>query len=82
MKISDRLRSLTYSMDIQMLGFYFWCGDFAIQFGGTEVDDEPVYYPFVVPTFMGFWFVLPNDFSWHTSFQEFKYAKKNVMLSQ
>ena len=40
MKISDRLRSLTYSMDIQMSGFYFWCGNFAIQLGGTEVDDN------------------------------------------
>ena len=48
MNISDKLRSLTYSLDIQMTGLYFWCGNFVIQLGGTEVDDEPFYYPFVV----------------------------------
>ncbi len=64
MNISDKLRSLTYSLDIQMAGLYFWCGNLVIQLGGTEVDDEPFYYPFVVPTFVGFGFVLPNGFSW------------------
>jgi hypothetical protein len=58
------LRSLTYSLDIQTVGVCFWCGNFAIQFGGTEVDDEPFYYPFV--------FVLPNYFSWHTPFDKFR----------
>jgi hypothetical protein len=71
MKISDRLRSLTYSLDIQIPGFYFWCGNFVVQFGGTEVDDEPFYYPFVVPTVIGFGSVLPN-YLWHTLFDKFK----------
>ena len=48
MNISDKLRSLTYSLDIQMTRLYFWCGNFVIQLGVTEMDDEPFYYPFVV----------------------------------
>jgi hypothetical protein len=72
MKTLDKLRSLTYSLDIQAIGFYFWWGNFVIQLGGTEVDDEPYYYPFVVPTFTGVGFVLPNYFSWHTPFDKFK----------
>jgi hypothetical protein len=61
-----------------MVGMYFWCGNFVIQFGGTEVDDEPFYYPFVVPTFIGFGFVLPNYFSWHTPFGKFKRIEQKV----
>lgn len=68
----DKLRSLTYSLDILMPGLYFWFGNFAVIFGGSEVDDDPYYYPFIVPTFAGFGFVLPNSFSWHTPFKEFK----------
>ena len=78
MNVSNELRSLTYSLDIQMTGLYFWCGNFVIQFGGTEVDDEPFYYSFVVPTFIGFGFVLPNGFSWHTPFEQFKRIKQNT----
>ena len=78
MNISDKLRSLTYSLDIQMAGLYFWCGNFVIQLGGTEVDDEPFYYPFVVPTFVGFGFVLPNGFSWHTTFAQLKRIERKV----
>lgn len=78
MNISDKLRSLTYSLDIQMAGLYFWCGNFVIQLGGTEVDDEPFYYPFVVPTFIGFGFVLPNGFSWHTPFTQFKRIERKI----
>ncbi len=49
-----------------------------IQFGGTEVDDEPFYYPFIVPTFFGFGFVLPNYFSWHTPFDKFKRVEQKA----
>lgn len=49
-----------------------------IQFGGTEVDDEPFYYPFIVPTFIGFGFVLPNYFSWHTPFDKFKRVEQKA----
>ena len=42
------------------------------------MDDEPFYYPFVVPTFIGFGFVLPSGFSWHTPFTQFKRIKKNI----
>jgi len=30
MNVSDELQSLTYSLDIQMTGLYFWCGNFVI----------------------------------------------------
>lgn len=68
---NDKLRSLTYSLDTLMTGFYFWCGNFVFQIGGSEVDDDP-YYPFIVPTSIGFGFVLSNGFSWHTPFGNFK----------
>lgn len=68
----DKLRSLTYSMDVLLPGLYFWCGSISFQIGGSEVDDEPYYYPFIVPTFLGIGFVLPNGFSWHTPFDSFK----------
>jgi hypothetical protein len=55
-----------------MAGLYFWYANFVIQLGGTEVDDETFYYAFGVPTFVGFGFVLPNYFSWHTPFHKFK----------
>ena len=42
------------------------------QIGGNEVDDDPYYYPFIVPTFIGFGIVLTNDWSWHTPFDQFK----------
>lgn len=74
---TDKLRSLTYSLDILMTGFYFWCGNFVFQIGGSEVDDDP-YYPFVVPTSIGFGFVLPNGFCWHTPFSHFKRVDKRV----
>ena len=51
---------------------YIWCGNFVIPLGGTEVDDELFYYPFVVTTFIGFGFVLLNYFSWHTPFDKLR----------
>lgn len=76
-KTNNKLRSLTYGLDILLPGFYFWCGDFVIQIGGGEVDDDP-YYPFVVPIFIGFGFVLPNYFSWHTPFDNFKKVTQKI----
>jgi len=38
MNVSDKLRSLTYSLDMKIVGVYFGCGNFVIQFGVTEVD--------------------------------------------
>jgi hypothetical protein len=67
----DSLRNLTYSLDTLVPGFYLWWGQLTWQVGGTEADDDP-YYPFVVPTFLGFGIVLPNYWSWHTPFEEFK----------
>ena len=81
MSLKKDIRSLTYSLDLQMPGIYFWCGNFIIQIGGTEVDDEPdepYYYPFIVPTFIGFGIVLTNDLSWHTPFNQFKRIEENI----
>jgi hypothetical protein len=58
-------------------GFYFWWGNIVIQMGGGEVDDDP-YYPFVVPTFIGFGFVVPNYLSWHTPFDNFKKVTQTI----
>ncbi len=77
MKISDKLRSLTYSLDRKIPGFYFWWGDFVLQFGGTKVKDEP-FYPFIVPTSIGFGFVLPNGFAWKTTNRELKRVEPKI----
>lgn len=67
----DALRSLTYSLDACHTGFYFWMGKFSLRIGGVEVDDNPYFYPYIVPTAIGFGFALPNYFSWHTPFDEY-----------
>jgi hypothetical protein len=76
MKISksiDDLRSLTYSLDACHVGFYFWLGSFSIRIGGVNIKEStsPYFYPYVVPTFIGFGLVLPNYVCWHTPFKEF-----------
>ncbi len=35
----------------------------------------------VVPTFIGFGFVLPNYFLWHTPFDKFKRIEEYVVLN-
>jgi len=72
MTITQNLRSLTYSLDLQIPGFYFWFGNFTLQIGGIEVDDEPYFYPFVVPTFIGFGLIFNSSMGWHTPFNQFK----------
>lgn len=69
----DDKRSLTFSLDACYIGFYFWIGSFTLRVGGIDVKDSgsPYFYPYIVPTFIGFGFVLPNYFSWHTPFDEF-----------
>jgi hypothetical protein len=80
MKISDKLRSLTYSLERKVPGFYFWWGDFVLQLGGTKVKDQP-FYPFVMPTSIGFGFVLPNGFVWKTTSQELKRIEPDSIAS-
>ncbi len=69
----DAKRSLTFSLDACYVGFYFWIGNFTLRVGGIEVDKSgsAYFYPYLVPTFIGFGFVLPNYISWHTPFREF-----------
>lgn len=77
MKISfsqDSKRSITYSLDACYTGFYLWLGNFTLRLGGIDVNESgsPYFYPYLVPTFAGFGFALPNYFSWHTPFGKFK----------
>jgi hypothetical protein len=69
----DSLRSLTFSLDACYVGFYFWLGNFSIRIGGVDIKEStsPYFYPYVVPTFIGFGWVLPNYVYWHTPFNEF-----------
>jgi hypothetical protein len=73
---TDALRSLTYSLDACHTGFYFWLGQFTLRIGGVDVDDNPYFYPYIVPTTIGFGFALPNYFSWHTPFDEYAEVTK------
>jgi len=84
MKISnkiDDLRSLTYSLDACYVGLYFWLGNCSLRIGGVEVDDNP-YYPYKVPTLIGFGFALPNYLSWHTPFEQYKQIEKRKLCKK
>lgn len=71
-------RSLAFSLDACYTGFYFWLGNFTLRIGGVDIKDSgSPCYPYIVPTFLGFGFVLPNYFSWHTPFNEYTKIDKN-----
>jgi hypothetical protein len=42
---NEHLRSIAYSMDLLIPGFYFWCPYFTIRIGGAIPDDNPYKYP-------------------------------------
>jgi hypothetical protein len=69
----DAKRSLTFSLDACYTGLYFWLGNFTLRIGGVDVKESgsPYFYPYLVPTYIGFGFALPNYFSWHTPFGEY-----------
>jgi hypothetical protein len=69
----DAKRSITFSLDACYTGFYLWFGSFCLRIGGVDVNESgSLYpYPYLVPTYFGFGFVLPNYFSWHTPFDKF-----------
>jgi len=77
---TDDLRSLTYSLDACYVGFYLWLGNYSLRIGGVEVDDQP-YYPYKVPTTIGFGFTLPNHWSWHTPFNEYAIVSVDALLN-
>ncbi len=68
----DAKRSLTHSLDGCYVGFYFWLGSFTLRIGGIDLTGANTTYPYIVPTFIGFGYVLPNYISWHTPFSKFK----------
>ncbi len=70
----DAKRSITFSLDACYIGLYFWLGRFCLRIGGVDVtkSSSPHFYPYLVPTFIGFGFVLPNYIVWHTPFDKFK----------
>lgn len=57
---SERLRSIAYSMDTLVPGFYAWFGDTRIMIGGCKPDDEPYRYPGTINSSFGVALVLPG----------------------
>jgi hypothetical protein len=62
------LRAITYSMDLLIPGFYFWCPYFTIRIGGAIPDDNPYKYPGKIHSPTGFGIVLPG-YKIFTSYQ-------------
>jgi hypothetical protein len=62
MKISrqEKLRAITYSMDLLIPGFYFWCPWFTVRLGGATPDDNPYKYPGKIHDSTGIALVLPG----------------------
>jgi hypothetical protein len=56
----ERLRSITYSMDTLIPGFYVWFGSLTLQVGGCKPDDEPYRYPGAIHSRFGIALVLPG----------------------
>lgn len=56
----EKLRSIAYSMDTLVPGFYFWLGNFRFMIGGCAPDDEPYRYPGTIHSFAGIALVLPG----------------------
>ena len=59
-KRSEARRSVAYSMDLLIPGFYFWLGSFVLRLGGDTPDDEPYPYPGNINSFFGLAIVLPG----------------------
>ena len=56
----ENLRSLAYSMDLLIPGFYFWCPYFTIRLGGAVPNDNPYKYPGKIHSSIGTAIVLPG----------------------
>jgi hypothetical protein len=64
----EKLRAIAYSMDLLILGFYFWCPYFTIRIGGAIPDDNPYKYPGKIHSSTGIGIVLPG-YKIFTSYQ-------------
>ncbi|KOP26809.1 hypothetical protein AMR41_08425 [Hapalosiphon sp. MRB220] len=67
-KQQENLRTIAYSMDLLIPGFYFWCPYFTIRIGGEIPDDHPYRYPGTIHDATGIALVLPN-YKIFTSYQ-------------
>ena len=56
----EKLRWISYSMDLLIPGFYLWCPYFLIQIGGGIPDDNPYKYPGMINSKIGVAIVLTN----------------------
>lgn len=56
----EKLRTIAYSMDLLIPGFYFWCPYFFIKIGGGIPDDSPYKYPGTIHSATGLALVLPG----------------------
>lgn len=56
----EKLRAITYSMDLLIPGLYFWCPYFIIRIGGAMPDDNPYKYPGMIHSPIGIALVLPG----------------------
>lgn len=54
---SERMRSIAYSMDTLVPGFYLWLGPIKVRLGGTEAEDN---YPGTIHSSAGMAVVLPG----------------------
>ncbi len=59
-KQQEKIRTIAYSMDLLIPGFYFWCPYFTIRIGGEIPDDHPYKYPGTIHDSIGIALVLPN----------------------
>ena len=64
----EKLRTIAYSMDLLLPGFYFWCPWFTIRLGGRTPDDDPYKYPGKIHSPTGIALVLP-DYKIFTTYQ-------------
>lgn len=58
--VSDRKRSIAYSMDLLIPGLYIWLGRFTIRLFGSNPDDTPYKYPGMLNSRYGIALVLPG----------------------
>lgn len=67
-KHQEKIRTIAYSMDLLIPGFYFCCPFFTIKIGGAIPDDDPYKYPGTIHDSTGIALVLPS-YKIFTSYQ-------------
>jgi hypothetical protein len=57
---NEKMRAITYSMDLLIPGLYIWLFGFSIRIGGSVPDDQPYKYPGKIHSSVGIALVLPG----------------------